>query len=68
LIIVADTSALFAAFDADQPEHTRAMAVMERETHRYKTDCLFTLDQRDYRAIEPLTPGLTAFRLLPADL
>jgi uncharacterized protein len=144
LIIVADTSALFAAFDADQPEHTRAMAVMERETlaisplviteldhlvhrdlgfaaamqvidalvdrigdgryrlaelkqadlvvaqslrgkyealrldladavgvvlaHRYKTDCLFTLAQRDYRAIEPLTPGLTAFRLLPADL
>jgi predicted nucleic acid-binding protein len=144
LIIVADTSALFAAFDADQPEHARAMAVMERETlaisplviteldhlvhrdlgfaaamqvvdaladrigdgryrlaelrnadlvaaqslrskyealrldladavgvvlaHRYKTDSVFTLDQRDYRAIEPLTPGLTAFRILPADL
>ena len=144
MIIVADTSALFAAFDADQPEHGRAVAVMERETlaisplviteldhlvhrdlgyaaaiqvvdaltarmgdgqyrlaelrqadlvaaqsvrgkyeglrldladavgvvlaDRYKTDCIFTLDQRDYRAIEPLTPGVVAFRIFPADL
>lgn len=35
---------------------------------RYKTDCIFTLDQRDYRAIEPLTSGVNAFRILPADL
>ncbi|MEV0332958.1 PIN domain-containing protein [Nocardia sp. NPDC050717] len=144
MIIVADTSALFAAFDADQPEHERAAAVMATETlvisplvlteldhlvHRdlgfdaamqvtealmtrmldgryrlaelkhvdlaaaqtirakyeglrldladavgvaladkYRTDCIFTLDQRDFRAIEPLTPGVAAFRILPADL
>ncbi|MFE3542481.1 type II toxin-antitoxin system VapC family toxin [Nocardia sp. NPDC059177] len=144
MIIVADTSALFAAFDADQEEHERAVAVMESETlvisplvlteldhlvHRdlgfpaamqvtealmarmiegryrlaelkhvdlaaaqtirakyeslrldladavgvvladkFRTDTVFTLDQRDFRAIEPLTPGITAFRVLPADL
>lgn len=143
MIVVADTSAMFAAFDASQPEHRAALAVMERETlvisplvitaldhlvhrdlgfapalaivdaltermadglyrlaelkqadlvaaqsvrakyeglrldladavgvviaDRYKTDCIFTLDQRDFRAIEPLTDGLTAFRILPAD-
>ncbi len=143
MIIVADTSAMFAAFDAVQPEHRAARAVMERETFvvsplvvaeldhlvhrdlgfpaatvvvdaliarmadgqyrlaelkqadlaaaqtvrakyeglrldladavgviladRYRTDCIFTLDQRDFRAIEPLTHGLKAFRILPAD-
>ncbi|MGQ4617830.1 PIN domain-containing protein [Nocardia sp. R7R-8] len=143
MIIVADTSALFAAFDADQDEHARALRVMERETlvisplvlteldhltrrdlgftaamkitdallgraldgryrlaelkhvdlstaqsirakyeglqldladavgvalaDKYKTDCIFTLDQRDFRAIEPLTPGFHSFRILPAD-
>ncbi|MEV0033692.1 hypothetical protein [Nocardia sp. NPDC050793] len=35
---------------------------------KYRTDCIFTLDQRDFRAIEPLTPGVNAFRILPADL
>ncbi|MCP2277153.1 Predicted nucleic acid-binding protein, contains PIN domain [Nocardia amikacinitolerans] len=144
MIIVADTSALFAAFDQDQAEHEQALQVMETETlvisplvlteldhlvHRdlgfeaamqvtdalmgrliegryklaelkhvdlasaqsirskyeglrldladavgvaladkYRTDCIFTLDQRDFRAIEPLTPGVAAFRILPADL
>jgi predicted nucleic acid-binding protein len=34
---------------------------------RYKTDRILTLDQRDYRAIKPLTGGLEAFRLLPVD-
>ncbi|MBF6349429.1 MULTISPECIES: type II toxin-antitoxin system VapC family toxin [Nocardia] len=143
MIIVADTSALFAAFDADQHEHEQALSVMENETliisplvlteldhltrrdlgfsaamkitdallaraiegsyrlaelkhidlsaaqsvrakyeglqldladavgvalaDRYKTDCIFTLDQRDFRAIEPLTPGLRSFRIFPAD-
>lgn len=143
MIIVADTSALFAAFDADQHEHEHARRVMERESlvisplvlteldhltrrdlgftaamkitdalldraieghyrlaelkhvdlttaqsvrakyeglqldlanavgvalaDKYKTDCIFTLDQRDFRAIEPLTPGFRSFRLLPAD-
>jgi predicted nucleic acid-binding protein len=144
MIIVADTSALFAGFDADQPEQSRIAAIMETETlaisplvitevdhlvhrdlgfsaamevtdalagritegqyrlpelkagdivaaqgirakyealrldfadavgvilaDRYKTDRILTLDQRDYRAIKPLTPGLHAFRILPADL
>jgi uncharacterized protein len=144
LIIVADTSALYAAFDASQPEHGEALAVMESEVliispmvlteldhlvhrdlgfaaalqvadaltarvaagtyklaeldhtdlaaaqgvrlqykglgldladavgvvlaDRYKTDCIFTLDQRDYRAIKPLSKGFKAFRILPADL
>jgi uncharacterized protein len=35
--------------------------------NRYKTDRILTLDQRDYRAIAPLTPGFRAFRILPAD-
>jgi uncharacterized protein len=144
MIIVADTSALFAGFDADQPEQSRIAAIMEAETlaisplvvteldhlvhrdlgfsaaiqvidalagrmtdgqyrlpelkpadivaaqgirakyegmrlnladavgvvlaDRYKTDRILTLDQRNFRAIEPLTPGLHAFRILPADL
>ncbi|WP_336085199.1 type II toxin-antitoxin system VapC family toxin [Nocardia sp. SSK8] len=144
MIIGADTSAGFAAFDADQPEHDRAAAVMATETlvisplvlteldhlvHRdlgfdaamqviealmtrmldgryrlaelehvdlaaaqtirakyeglrldladavgvaladkYRTDCIFTLGQRDFRAVEPLTPGAATFRILPADL
>lgn len=143
MIIVADTSALFAAFDSAQPEHAAtadiagrevfaispmviteldhlvhrdlgfpaAMAVMEAlndrmadgqykladlrpddlaSAHeirakyeglrldmadavgvvladRYRTDQIFTLDQRDFRAIAPLTRGISAFRILPAD-
>ncbi|MEV5652720.1 PIN domain-containing protein [Nocardia sp. NPDC052254] len=143
MIVVADTSAVFAAFDADQDEHEQARVVMEQETliisplvlaeldhltrrdlgfsaamritdallgraidgryrlaelkhvdlstaqsvrakyeglqldladavgvalaDRYKTDRIFTLDQRDFRAIEPLTPGIQSFRILPAD-
>lgn len=143
MIIVADTSALYAAFDAAQREHHAAAEIIEREVlalsplvvteldhlvhrdlgfpatmqimealnarmadgqyklaelkptdlvtahgirmkyeglrldltdavgvvlaDRYKTDRILTLDQRDYRAITPLTPGLTAFRILPAD-
>ncbi|WP_306323668.1 MULTISPECIES: type II toxin-antitoxin system VapC family toxin [unclassified Streptomyces] len=35
---------------------------------RYLTDTLLSLDQRGYRSIEPLTEGMKAFRLLPADL
>ncbi|QNE75740.1 PIN domain-containing protein [Streptomyces finlayi] len=143
MIIVADTSALYAAFDAAQQEHSEAAEIMENETlalsplviteldhlvhrnlgfpaamqvmealnsrmtdgqyrlaelrpadlgaahdvrrkyeglrldladavgvvlaDRYRTDRIFTLDQRDFRAITPLTPGLTAFRILPVD-
>jgi predicted nucleic acid-binding protein len=143
MIIVADTSGLFAAFDAAQPEHDSALALMEHEllaispmvlteldhlvhrsvgfpaamrvmaaltarisdgtyklgelrpadlvtaqdvrakheglrldladaigvvlADRYRTDRIFTLDQRDFRAITPLTAGIDAFRILPAD-
>lgn len=34
---------------------------------RYKTDRIFTLDQRDFRAIKPLTKSFDAFRLPPID-
>lgn len=144
MIIVADTSALYAAFDAAQVEHVAAAGILESETlvisplviteldhlihrdlgfpqallvmealndrmadgrykladlrhadlmeaheirqkysalrldladaigvilaHRFRTDCIFTLDQRDYRAIAPLTVKFAAFRILPADL
>jgi predicted nucleic acid-binding protein len=33
---------------------------------RYRTDRIFTLGQRDHRAITPLTRGLSSFRILPA--
>jgi predicted nucleic acid-binding protein len=144
MIIVADTSALYAAFDASQPEHAAAAMVLDTESlvisplvvteldhlvhrdlgfgaamqvmsaltdrmadgqyrfaelkyadlvtahevrlkydglrldladgvgvvlaDRHRTNRIFTLDQRDYRAITPLTPGLDSFRILPADL
>jgi predicted nucleic acid-binding protein len=143
LIIVADTSALYAAFDAAQHEHRAAAEIIEHDilaisplviteldhllqrdlgfpaamqvmealnsrmadgqyklaelkpadlviahevrmkydglrldladavgvvlADRYKTNRILTLDQRDYRAITPLTAGLSAFRILPAD-
>ncbi|MFJ1594413.1 ribbon-helix-helix protein, CopG family [Kitasatospora albolonga] len=34
---------------------------------RCRTDRIFTLDQRNFRAMTPLTPGLDAFRIVPAD-
>uniref|UniRef100_A0AAU3GVI1 Ribonuclease VapC n=1 Tax=Streptomyces sp. NBC_01401 TaxID=2903854 RepID=A0AAU3GVI1_9ACTN len=143
MIIVADTSALYAAFDTAQPEHSDAAKILENEVlvisplvvteldhlvhrdlgfpatmqvmealnsrmmdgqyrlaelkpndlgaahgvrrtyaglrldladavgvvlaDRYRTDRIFTLDQRDLRAVTPLTPGLAAFRILPVD-
>jgi predicted nucleic acid-binding protein len=33
----------------------------------YETDCILTLDRRDFRAVQPLTQH-RAFRLLPDDL
>lgn len=144
MIIVADTSALFAGFDSAQREHRDAADVMDRETlvispmvlteldhlvhravgwpaamqamealqvrishgqyklaelrpadlvtahqvrrkyealrldladavgvilaDRHRTDRIFTLDERDFRAIAPLTPGFSSFRLVPADV
>lgn len=143
MIVVADTSALFAAFDAGQPEHTASATVMEEElllisplvlteldhlihrdfgfgaavqvaraltdrmadgryllatltnadlvaaaevrtryaslkldladavgvvlADRHRTNEIFTLDQRDFRVIVPLTANFDAFRILPAD-
>lgn len=34
---------------------------------RHRTNEIFTLDQRGYKAIVPLTAGFDAFRILPAD-
>ncbi|WP_263167343.1 PIN domain-containing protein [Streptomyces sp. SCSIO ZS0520] len=42
-----------------------AVNVVLAET--YETDCVLSLDRRDFRAIRPLT-GHEAFRLLPDDL
>ncbi|WP_211228658.1 type II toxin-antitoxin system VapC family toxin [Glycomyces tenuis] len=36
--------------------------------HRYGTNEIFTLDQRDFRAIKPLTAGFDAFKILPYDV
>ncbi|BBZ65635.1 ribonuclease VapC26 [Mycolicibacterium insubricum] len=33
---------------------------------RYRTNYVFTLDLRDFRAIRPLTPGFDSFVILPA--
>lgn len=34
---------------------------------RFKTNRILTLDERDFRAIRPLSKGFDAFRILPAD-
>ncbi|MEU2572952.1 SDR family NAD(P)-dependent oxidoreductase [Streptomyces anulatus] len=49
----------------DEEKGRRAAAAITAD--RYRTDRIFTLDQRDFRAMSPLTPGLDAFRILPAD-
>lgn len=143
MIIVADTSALFAAFDSSQQEHEAARAIMlaepllisplvlieldhlvERDlgfpaaltinqaltdrvadgqyrladirlpdlqrahevrtaygdltldladavgvvlADRHQTNLIFTLDQRDFRTVRPLTDRFSSFHLLPAD-
>ncbi|MFT3872245.1 MAG: PIN domain-containing protein [Nocardioides sp.] len=143
MIVVADTSALLAAFDDGEAEHTRALAVMSSErlvisplvlaeldhlvhrdfgfraateaiealtdritdgdytlatvsnddllsagqvrlayrsleldladgigvviADRYRTNRIFTLDQRDFRVVKPLTRGFASFTILPAD-
>lgn len=142
MIVVADTSALMAAFDADQAEHQAALPIMSERllvsplvmteldhlirrnlgftatlkvaqaltdrvaaglyrlatlsnddltqaagvrtsypsleldladavgvvlADRYGTNEIFTLDQRDFRTITPLTPRFDHFRILPAD-
>ncbi len=35
---------------------------------RHRTNKIFTLDQRDFKAIQPVTRGFDAFTILPADL
>ncbi|WP_067470592.1 PIN domain-containing protein [Nocardia amamiensis] len=49
MIIVADTSALFAAFDADQVEHQQAVVVMENEPLVISPLVLTELDHLVYR-------------------
>ncbi|WP_225844740.1 type II toxin-antitoxin system VapC family toxin [Streptomyces sp. HPF1205] len=44
---------------------TDAVNVVLAET--YETDCVLTLDRRDFRAVRPLS-GHQAFRVLPDDL
>ncbi|WP_026929031.1 type II toxin-antitoxin system VapC family toxin [Glycomyces tenuis] len=34
---------------------------------KYKTNRILTLDQRDFRAVKPLTPAFDSFTILPAD-
>lgn len=144
MIIVADTSAVLAAFDENQPYHEAAERIMETESllvsplvmteldhlarreggfdfavevaqalllrfergryqlasirfedfatanrlrldyrglkldladtvavalaDRYETNRIFTLDQRDFRALKPLTAGFDAFEILPFDV
>ncbi len=35
---------------------------------QFRTDAILTLDQRDFRAVRPLTAEHKAFRVLPFDL
>jgi len=49
MIIVADTSALFAGFDADQPEQSRIAAIMETETLAVSPLVLTELDHLVHR-------------------
>jgi predicted nucleic acid-binding protein len=35
---------------------------------KYRTNRIFTLDQRDFRAVKPLTPAFDHFEILPIDL
>ena len=49
MIIVADTSALFAGFDADQPEQSRIASIMETETLAISPLVLTELDHLLYR-------------------
>lgn len=65
MIIVADTSALFGACDADQEEHQQALAVMEDETSSISPLVLTELDhltRRDlgYSAAMKITDALLA--------
>lgn len=51
MIIVADTSALFAGFDADQPEQSRIAAIMETETLAISPLVITELDRLVHREL-----------------
>jgi predicted nucleic acid-binding protein len=76
LIIVADTSALFAAFDASQPEQTDASAVMDSELQLISPLVLTELDHLVHRDLgflaalqvaDALAARMTAGRYKPAE-
>ena len=48
---------------AQQPRGTVGVVVADH----FRTDRIFTLDQRDFRVIKPLTTGFDHFTILPAD-
>ncbi|GGX24491.1 PIN domain-containing protein [Streptomyces chryseus] len=52
----------------DGPRLDLADAIGVVLADRYRTDRIFTLDQRDFRAITPPTKGFDAFRILPYDV
>ncbi|GGZ17799.1 hypothetical protein [Streptomyces nitrosporeus] len=79
MIIVADTSALYVRRLRRRPARAQgrgkheglrldlADAVGVVLADRYRTDRIFTPGQRGFRAVTPLTPGFSAFRILPVD-
>ena len=60
MIIVADTSALFARFDADQPEQTRIAAIIETETLAISPLVITELDHLVHRDLGTRPPCKTS--------
>lgn len=71
MIVIADTSGLLAAFGKAEPEHDAAVEVLSAETFVLSplvlTELHHLADQRDFRAVRPLTAKFDAFKILPAD-
>lgn len=63
--ILRTATALMARYAALALDFTDATCVALAD--EYRTDCILTIDQRDFRAVRPLT-GYDAFRLAPMDL
>ncbi len=62
LLTAAEVRSLYAGLELDLAD---AVGVVLADRHR--TNRVFTLDQRDFRVIRPLTPGFDHFTILPAD-
>jgi hypothetical protein len=67
MIIVADTSGLFAAFDAAQPEHDSAVAVVEHELLVISPMVLTELDHLVHRSVG-FPAAMQVMAALPARL